>query len=375
MKKAASLILILVVLVTFGFTQAEEDSPVMQLHQVDVGCANAYLLLSGETVILIECGINWYKGIGDTPDKLMNYIASTGIDHYDAHFITHWHNDHCLLMPELSELYGSDSSSVYGPSTGLPDFLSLPKGNYCQLKAGESLEIGPFHILCVAPETIRRDLKEMEEKGELIRTHGGAYLIEKYDKGYPIELRKSYLQHTKEQLAETAFNLTHENDVVMLDSSTTCLAIAQIILTQGIAVTLITNSLEVCNLFGEANSNINLICVGGTFRRRTSSFADPNTVEALRRYYADKAFISCPKVSAELGLSDNHISEANVRKQMLKNAQKRFLVVDHTKFEGTANILFEGLESVDVLITDQKLPEEWESFAQRHGIELRYAAE
>ena len=105
------------------------------------------------------------------------------------------------------------------------------------------------------------------------------------------------------------------------------------------------------------------------------SFADPNTVEALRRYYADVAFVSCPKVNVEFGLSDNHISEANVRKQMLKNAQKRFLVVDHTKFEGTANILFEGLESVDVLITDQKLPEEWESFAQRHGIELRYAAE
>ena len=100
-----------------------------------------------------------------------------------------------------------------------------------------------------------------------------------------------------------------------------------------------------------------------------------NTVEALRGYYADKAFISCPKLSPEFGLSDNHISEANVRKQMLKNAQKRFLVVDHTKFEGTANILFEGLESIDVLITDQKLPEEWESFAQRHGIELRYAAE
>ena len=177
MKKAASLILILVVLVTFGFTQAEEDSPVMQLHQVDVGCANAYLLLSGETVILIECGINWYKGIGDTPDKLMNYIASTGIDHYDAHFITHWHNDHCLLMPELSELYGSDSSSVYGPSTGLPDFLSLPKGNYCQLKAGESLEIGPFHILCVAPETIRRDGHINEDSLNLLITFGSFRML------------------------------------------------------------------------------------------------------------------------------------------------------------------------------------------------------
>ena len=216
-------------------------------------------------------------------------------------------------------------------------------------KQGFVLVPGLSELLCCSEETIRRDLKEMEKAGKLVRTHGGAYLIEKYDKGYPIELRKSYLQHTKERLAETAFDLIHENDVIMLDSSTTCLAIAQLILTHGIA--------------------------GGTFRRRTSSFADPNTVEALRRYYADKAFISCPKVSAELGLSDNHISEANVRKQMLRNAQMKILVADHTKFEGNANILFEGLEDLNVIITDQKLPEEMESFASRRKIEVLYSAE
>ena len=242
-------------------------------------------------------------------------------------------------------------------------------------KQGFVLVPGLSALLACSEETIRRDLKEMEQAGKLVRTHGGAYLVEKYDKGYPLELRKSYLQHTKERLAEAAIASIQENDVIMLDASTTCLSIAEAILARGICVTLITNSLAVFTLFSEANSNVNLIGVGGTFRRRTSSFADPNTVEALRGYYADKAFISCPKLSPEFGLSDNHISEANVRKQMLKNAQKRFLVVDHTKFEGTANILFEGLESVDVLITDQKLPEEWESFAQRHGIELRYAAE
>lgn len=224
-------------------------------------------------------------------------------------------------------------------------------------------------------ETIRRDLKEMEKAGKLVRTHGGAYLIEKYDKGYPIELRRSYLQHTKERLAEAALTLVHENDVIMLDSSTTCLAIAEEILRRGVSVTLITNALEVCGLFREANSNINLICVGGTFRRRTSSFADPNTVEAIRRYYADIALISCPKVSAEFGLSDNHISEANVRKQMLRNAEKKVLVADHTKFEGNANILFEGLEELNVIITDQKLPEALESFAARRGIELLYSQE
>ena len=242
-------------------------------------------------------------------------------------------------------------------------------------KAGFVLVPDMSEMLQCSEETVRRDLKEMEKAGKLVRTHGGAYLVEKYDKGYPMELRKSYLQHTKEKLAEAAVREIRENDVVMLDASTTCLAIAEAILTRELNITLVTNSLAVCNLFSGANTGINLVCVGGTFRRRTLSFADSNTVEALRRYYADCAFVSCPKVNVEFGLSDNHISEANVRKQMLHNAQKKVLVVDHTKLEGNANILFEGLERIDLIITDQHLPADFEAYAAERKIEVRYCQE
>ena len=203
-------------------------------------------------------------------------------------------------------------------------------------KAGYVLVPGLSEMLCCSEETVRRDLREMESAGKLVRTHGGAYLVEKYDKGYPIELRKSYLQHTKERMAAAAVSLIQENDMVMLDSSTTCMTIAEAILAMDLTITLITNSLAICNLFADRNSNVNLVGIGGVFRRRTSSFADPNTVEALHHFYADKVFISCPKLSAEQGLSDNHISEANVRRQMLKSAKMKILVVDHTKFEGTS---------------------------------------
>ncbi len=239
-------------------------------------------------------------------------------------------------------------------------------------KVGYVLVPALSETLACSEETIRRDLKEMEKDGRLVRTHGGAYLIEKHDKSYPIELRRSYLQHTKERLAESAVAEIRENDVVMLDSSTTCLTIAEAILNHRLNITLITNSLAICDLFSSVNSDVNLIAVGGTFRKRTSSFADPHTVEAVRRFYADIAFISCPKLSVEFGLSDNHISEANVRKQMMHNAKKRVLVVDHTKFEGTATILFAGLEDADLIITDQQPSAEMESFAARHGIGFRF---
>ena len=240
-------------------------------------------------------------------------------------------------------------------------------------KAGYVLVPGLSEMLRCSEETIRRDLREMEMAGRLTRTHGGAYLVEKSDKGYPIELRKSYLQHTKQRMAAVAVREIRQNDMIMLDSSTTCLAIAEMILALEMNVTLVTNSLAVCNLFSEENTNVNLIGVGGVFRRRTSSFADPNTVEALRHYYADKAFISCPKLSVTYGLSDNHISEANVRRQMLKSAKKKILVVDHTKFEGTANHLFEGLESVDLIITDQQIPDDFEAFTNLRQIQVLYS--
>lgn len=240
-------------------------------------------------------------------------------------------------------------------------------------KAGYVLVPGLSELLGCSEETIRRDLREMESAGKLVRTHGGAYLVEKYDKGYPLELRKSYLQHTKQRMAAAAVGEIQENDMVMLDSSTTCLAVAEAILARNMNVTLITNSLAICDLFSSANSNVNLIGIGGVFRRRTSSFADPNTVEALRHYYADKAFISCPKLSVEQGLSDNHISEATVRRQMLRSAQKRILVVDHTKFEGTANHLFDGLDSVDLVITDQPLPEDFAAYAAKKKMQVLYA--
>lgn len=240
-------------------------------------------------------------------------------------------------------------------------------------KAGYVLVPDLSEELNCSEETIRRDLREMEAAGKLVRTHGGAYLVEKYDKGYPIELRRSYLQHTKERMAEVAVREIQENDMIMLDSSTTCYAIAEAILAKQLNVTLITNSLAICDLFSTANTDISLIGIGGVFRRRTSSFADPNTVEALRHYYADKVFISCPKISAEYGLSDNHISEANVRRQMLKSGKTKILVVDHTKFEGTANHLFDGLDSVDLVITDQRVPESFEAFAGRRQIRIQYA--
>ena len=60
---------------------------------------------------------------------------------------------------------------------------------------------------------------------------------------------------------------------------------------------------------------------------------------------------------------------------MIKRADSSYLVVDHTKFIGNANILFDGLQEIDTIITDQQLSAEWESFAEKSGIKIEYCAD
>jgi len=221
-------------------------------------------------------------------------------------------------------------------------------------------------------ETIRRDLKEMELAGKLTRIHGGAYLIDQYDVSYPAELRKMQFPELKRSLAQTAVRHIRNNEYIMLDSSTTCLALASELVSANRKVTLITNSLLICDFLNKTSSQVKLICTGGEFRRRTSSFTDYHTIDTISGYHADRCFISPPKVTVEFGLSDNDLSESRVRESMIRHSEKVFLLLDHTKFGPSANIHFEGMDRVSTIITDQPLTPEWEGYASSHRISVEY---
>lgn len=67
---------------------------------------------------------------------------------------------------------------------------------------------------------------ELEAVGKLNRIRGGAYLSDKYDKTYASPLRRTLYQEEKNQMSLKAMEFIHDRDVIFLDSSTTCLALA-----------------------------------------------------------------------------------------------------------------------------------------------------
>ncbi|MEG0285532.1 MAG: DeoR/GlpR family DNA-binding transcription regulator [Vagococcus sp.] len=229
-----------------------------------------------------------------------------------------------------------------------------------------SLELG------VTEETIRKDLDSLEKEKKLKRVRGGAFKPNLKDKEVPIPLRESMYTEEKKIMAQHAIDLIEEGDSIALDSSTTCLAIANHLLKTKMKITVITNSLDIYSVLKD-HSLIDLIGIGGNFRQVSHSFVGANAQSDIARYLIDKSFISSSGLTLGIGPTDNSEVESLVRKQFMIQSKHNILVVDHTKFDFRTIHLISNFSKIQSVITDQKpINHEWISFFKEEDIQLIY---
>ncbi|MBE3554849.1 MAG: DeoR/GlpR transcriptional regulator [Thermicanus sp.] len=220
----------------------------------------------------------------------------------------------------------------------------------------------------VTEETVRRDLEKLEKEGQLIRTHGGAYLSEYVTKEYPVSLREQAFVEGKERIGSICAEMVLNGETIMLDSSTTSLYIARFLKKSKKKVTVITNALKV-EIELSDQENIKLVSTGGTLRTRSLSYVGYAATNSLSSYYADKAFVSCTGVHQKKGIMDSNEFEAEIRKMMMLHSEQKILVADYTKFGKTAFSLIADLNQIDIVVTDKVLGNEWMAEFEQRGIQ------
>jgi DeoR/GlpR family transcriptional regulator of sugar metabolism len=223
--------------------------------------------------------------------------------------------------------------------------------------------------LGVSGETIRRDLKALEEKGVLKRTYGGAYLEGSTKSDVNVQVRKEILLPNKEQIAILCCQFIKPDDTIFLDSSTTSLEIAKRI-TQ-MPVTVITHSLLIVNFLSDYR-NIRIATLGGVLDTVNMCSTGQIALDNMRGLYARKGFISCRTVSSRYGVMDSNEQIGQVRTAAIQNCYKRYLVADHTKFGNTSLYKIADFDSFNAVITDQRLPEKWMTFLEEREIPVHY---
>lgn len=203
----------------------------------------------------------------------------------------------------------------------------------------------------VSSVTIRKDLKLLEDKGLLFRTHGGATLHNPYTIDRSVNEKEKIQSSEKMRIGAIAARLLEPNDSILIASGTTVLALAKNIQPKG-NLTVITSALNVA-LELIKHPDIEVIQLGGLLRKSSSSVTGPYAEGVLEDFSFSKLFLGVDGIDLEFGLTTTNVMEAHLNRQMIKVSQKTILLADSTKFgkRGFGKIC--GFEDIDQIITDK----------------------
>lgn len=203
--------------------------------------------------------------------------------------------------------------------------------------------------LQVTEETIRRDLEKLGNDRKLVRIHGGAMVVENDRRDLPYSVRETEHLAEKRAIARSAGRHIGEGDVIALDASSTAVELAHVI--PDIALTVITNSHVISSALVD-RTRVRVILTGGILDAPSLSYLGSMSEQALDRFHITKLFFSSQGVDLARGLSVAADEHARIKRRMIDLADRRYLLVDSSKFGRRAVEFFAQLAEVDRLITD-----------------------
>ena len=157
--------------------------------------------------------------------------------------------------------------------------------------------------------------------------------------------RSTILSENKQAIAERAARLVSDGDTIMVDASTTCLALISE-LQRKKNLTIITNSVRLVHDY--LQGPFHLISTGGVVRANSCALVGDVALATLQRYNVDLALVSCKSLDRGHGI----------------------LLADHTKFGSTAFVHALDFDQVDALVTDEPVSTNWRNFLEKKQIEL-----
>ncbi|TPW28811.1 DeoR/GlpR transcriptional regulator [Martelella alba] len=207
-------------------------------------------------------------------------------------------------------------------------------------------------FLGVSEATVRRDLADLEGRGLIQRTHGGAVGLNQITRDFSNAERLVQRSAEKARIAKAAADLVVEGDAVLIDAGTTTLHVARQ-LSGRKDLTFVTNGADIFSCLSAASVG-KLYVVGGEYFEVNHSFAGPLAADAIRRFNVDKVFLSVGAINldrGQLAISSPLMSEA--QRAMIDIAQTVVVVADHSKFGRAALSVTASLDEVDYIITDE----------------------
>lgn len=207
--------------------------------------------------------------------------------------------------------------------------------------------------LGVSPSTIRRDLKVLEEQNLIKRSYGKADCLEDPSDLLPFPIRFHTNVAEKMTACRLAISLVHEGDVVFLDASSTAYCMTRF-LREIPNVKIFTNGIE--NINSLIHEKTEVYSTGGKLSNNNRiAFVGKRAIDFISSIHADVLFCSAFSVSRDGKIYDICDEEIAIRQEMLKNSQKKVLIIDDKKLGKTAPFLLAKVNDFDYVVCNKDI--------------------
>lgn len=219
----------------------------------------------------------------------------------------------------------------------------------------------------VTPQTIRRDINQLDEENRLRRFHGGAGIATSTT-NIAYADRKIRNLEEKTRIAAAIAQRIPDHSSMFINIGTTTETIARALL-QHQGLTVITNNLHVASILS-SKDDCNIVVAGGAVRNRDGGIIGDTTVDFVQQFKVDFAIIGISGIDEEGELLDFDYQEVRVAQAIIQNSRQVFLAADHTKFGRNAMIRLGNIRQATHLFTDRQPPEPVVDIIRESGVRL-----
>lgn len=206
----------------------------------------------------------------------------------------------------------------------------------------------------ITEDSIRKDLKSLEKEGLITRTYGGAKLKKTFTYYQSLVSRIDENLEGKEKIATKVFSLIEENDIIFLDLSTINIVLAEKISRSKKKLTIITNMIDILNIFEKTKNSSQIIFIGGTYRPDLHGFIGSETINQIKKYHVNKSFISTCGINIYNGnLTALEIEDGLTKRAIIEISTEVYLISEANKISNDALYTFGNLSELKGFIFDE----------------------
>ncbi|MCK5128396.1 MAG: DeoR/GlpR transcriptional regulator [Clostridiales bacterium] len=224
-----------------------------------------------------------------------------------------------------------------------------------KLKSEGKIRVSELSALFeVSSETIRKDLKYLEKMGIAKKGYGGAVISnERLEPSFNEKTIKS--RNEKEKIARATADFIEDGTILLMDAGSTVFTLASMLgLKKELSV--FTNAPKTAQILDDYK--IKTYLLGGELRSNSNALVGGWAIRALSDIKADIAIIGTSGFEGREGPCVENFAEDEIKKAMIKSANKVIVIGDSNKAHYSSMIKFCNWEDVDVFITDDALPKE-----------------